>query len=138
MKHGDQAVFICVATGWFPAPQVSWEINDTMADSVHYNTTVDANGTLFNSNSTLTISATDSAQVQCLAEVSAMSTPQTSSVFLIVGKNVILSYKVFNTKANNYSFLSFCLKTRLGGSLAFVLINSTTIYTIYGIFKIAK
>lgn len=107
VKHFDQAVFVCVATGWFPDPQVSWRIDDIMADPEYYNTTVDAAGTQFNSYSTLSISAVDSAQIQCLAKVSALFTPQTSTVFLKVGKNVILSQKVFITKASNYSFFSF-------------------------------
>lgn len=92
VKHGDQAVFVCVASGWFPEAQVYWSMNGTMVDTENYNTSVEAIGTLLNSTSTLTVSAVGSAQVQCLAKVPALFIPQTSSVFLIVGKNKILSH----------------------------------------------
>ncbi|XP_031427433.1 immunoglobulin superfamily member 5-like isoform X3 [Clupea harengus] len=87
VKHGDQAVFVCVASGWFPEAQVYWSMNGTMVDTENYNTSVEAIGTLLNSTSTLTVSAVGSAQVQCLAKVPALFIPQTSSVFLIVESN---------------------------------------------------
>ncbi|XP_062393361.1 immunoglobulin superfamily member 5 [Sardina pilchardus] len=86
VRADDEASFVCVASGWFPEPQISWNINGKMADTENYNTTVEAVGTLLNSNSTLSISAVDSAQVQCLAKVPALFSPQTTSVFLIVDK----------------------------------------------------
>ncbi|XP_031427431.1 immunoglobulin superfamily member 5-like isoform X2 [Clupea harengus] len=88
VKHGDQAVFVCVASGWFPEAQVYWSMNGTMVDTENYNTSVEAIGTLLNSTSTLTVSAVGSAQVQCLAKVPALFIPQTSSVFLIVETNL--------------------------------------------------
>ncbi|KAL2095446.1 hypothetical protein ACEWY4_010165 [Coilia grayii] len=84
VRHGDQAVFICVALGWFPEPQVFWSIDGIIANSGSYNTTVETNGTKLDSTSTLKVAATDTAQVQCLAKVAAMKAPKMSSVFLIV------------------------------------------------------
>ncbi|XP_041947303.1 immunoglobulin superfamily member 5 isoform X2 [Alosa sapidissima] len=86
VRPDEQVFFVCVASGWFPEPQVSWNINGKMADTENYNTTVETAGTLLNSNSTLSISAVESAEVQCLAKVPALFTPQTTSVFLIVDK----------------------------------------------------
>ncbi|XP_063058439.1 immunoglobulin superfamily member 5 [Engraulis encrasicolus] len=84
VKPGAQASFLCEALGWFPKPEISWSVGGAPAGTERYNTTVTANGATFNSKSTLWIEATDTGQVQCLAEVAALATPKTSSVFLIV------------------------------------------------------
>lgn len=84
--QGNQVTFQCLAVGWLPAAQLSWAVNGTPVNNVPYNTSSQANGTLMNSNSTLTIIATGNVSVNCLASISTLPSPEISTVFLTVRK----------------------------------------------------
>uniref|UniRef100_A0A673LG86 Immunoglobulin superfamily, member 5a n=1 Tax=Sinocyclocheilus rhinocerous TaxID=307959 RepID=A0A673LG86_9TELE len=82
--EGAQTEFQCRAVGWFPEPNMSWSVNG-VANSCNRSSVTQGN--LFNSNCTLTITAVKNSSVQCLVKVPALSTPDSSTVFLTVGKN---------------------------------------------------
>ncbi|KAK3549893.1 hypothetical protein QTP86_015513 [Hemibagrus guttatus] len=84
--EGDQVTFLCIARSWLPAPQLFWAVNGTLVDKVLYNT--ESNGTLMNSNSTLTITAKANVSVDCLASISTLPSPEISTIFLTVQKAV--------------------------------------------------
>lgn len=81
--EGVQTEFQCRAVGWFPEPSMSWSVNG-MANSCNRSSV--AQGNLFNSICALTVTAVKNSSVQCLVSVPALSTPDTSTVFLTVEK----------------------------------------------------
>lgn len=93
----DQRVeFQCITTAWFPAPTINWTRNDQHVDSSLYNTTNVAEGDSYNSTSILQFAAVTDTTVECLATVQSLRSPQTSSVFLAVGKkNSLLLFLLF-------------------------------------------
>ncbi|XP_045896787.1 immunoglobulin superfamily member 5 [Micropterus dolomieu] len=81
----DQEVELqCVTSAWFPIPTVSWIQNGEAVDSNLYNTTSMADGDSFNSTSVLKFLAVRTNTLECLATVSTLTEPQSSSVFLVV------------------------------------------------------
>nr|XP_055063837.1 immunoglobulin superfamily member 5 [Misgurnus anguillicaudatus] len=80
--EGVQTTFQCQAVGWYPEPTVSWSVNGVGVNTCN-NTSV-AQGNVFNNNCTLSVTAAKNSSVQCLAKVSAMSTPDSNTVFLTV------------------------------------------------------
>ncbi|XP_051973657.1 immunoglobulin superfamily member 5 [Xyrauchen texanus] len=81
--QGVQMEFQCQAVGWFPAPTMSWSINGLSMGNC--NSSSIAQGNLFNSNCSLTYTAVINSSIQCFATVPALSTPESSTVFLTVG-----------------------------------------------------
>ncbi|XP_065117132.1 immunoglobulin superfamily member 5 isoform X1 [Paramisgurnus dabryanus] len=80
--EGVQKTFQCQAVGWYPEPTVSWSVNGVGVNTCNNNSV--AQGNVFNTNCTLTVTAAKSSSVQCLAKVPAMSTPDSNTVFLTV------------------------------------------------------
>ncbi|XP_073730582.1 immunoglobulin superfamily member 5 isoform X2 [Misgurnus anguillicaudatus] len=80
--EGVQTTFQCQALGWYPEPTVSWSVNGVGVNTCN-NTSV-AQGNVFNNNCTLSVTAAKNSSVQCLAKVSAMSTPDSDTRFLTV------------------------------------------------------
>uniref|UniRef100_A0A3P8SRU2 Immunoglobulin superfamily, member 5a n=1 Tax=Amphiprion percula TaxID=161767 RepID=A0A3P8SRU2_AMPPE len=81
--------FQCVTTAWFPAPTISWTRNGAAVNSSLFNTTSMTDGDSFNSTSILQFQAVSNTTVTCLATVPTLPNPQSSSVFLEVGKKVL-------------------------------------------------
>ncbi|XP_028838827.1 immunoglobulin superfamily member 5-like [Denticeps clupeoides] len=84
VRQGEEATFVCSATGWFPEPDFHWRVNGAAEDSKNINTTVEAVGDVFNSTSVLKIPAVHSGPVECLVKVPALYTPQISVAYLTV------------------------------------------------------
>ncbi|MEQ2181596.1 hypothetical protein GOODEAATRI_013225 [Goodea atripinnis] len=82
--QGEQAEFECLTTAWFPTPTISWTQNDQTVDSSLYNTTSLTDGDSFNSNTILKLTAVSNTRVKCLATLSTLATPQSSSVYMVV------------------------------------------------------
>lgn len=82
--EGAQTEFRCRAVGWFPEPNMSWSVNGVENPC---NISSETQGSLFNSNCTLTVTAVKNSSVQCLVKVPALSTAESNTVFLTVGKN---------------------------------------------------
>ncbi|XP_078142542.1 immunoglobulin superfamily member 5 [Centroberyx gerrardi] len=81
----QQVEFQCATTAWFPEPTVSWTRNGEAVNSSLYNTnTTAAHGDRFNSTSVLRFQAVSNTTVECLATVPALTSPQSSSVHLVV------------------------------------------------------
>uniref|UniRef100_A0A672NH32 Immunoglobulin superfamily, member 5a n=1 Tax=Sinocyclocheilus grahami TaxID=75366 RepID=A0A672NH32_SINGR len=83
--EGAQMEFQCRAVGWFPEPNMSWSVNGV---AYSCNTSSVTQGNLFNSSCTLAVTAVKNSSVQCLVKIPALSTPDRSTVFLTVGKNI--------------------------------------------------
>ncbi|XP_057176238.1 immunoglobulin superfamily member 5 isoform X2 [Triplophysa rosa] len=83
VMQGAQTEYQCQASGWSPEPNVSWSVNGVV-EKYCTNSSV-AQGNVFNTTCTLTVTATRNSSVQCLAKVPAMSSPDSSTVFLTVG-----------------------------------------------------
>lgn len=98
----QQVEFQCVTSAWFPKPTVSWTRNGHAVNSSLYNTTSMDDGDYFNSTSVLKFQAVSNTTVQCHATVLTLINPQSSSVFLVVGKEVFHSF-----------ILPLCLAPRL-------------------------
>lgn len=86
VKQDQQVEFQCLTTAWFPTPSVSWSQNGLAVNSSLYNTTSTADGDTFNSTSVLRIQAVSSTKLECVAVLPALQHPQSSSVFMVVGK----------------------------------------------------
>lgn len=86
---GEEILFRCLAVGWYPEPSLTWLVNGREVDQGQYNISterpVDADG-LYNLTSDLSVQAAESSHVECLASVSALPTPEASSVRLTVGE----------------------------------------------------
>lgn len=104
----QQVEFQCEASAWYPIPTVIWTRNGEAVNSSLYNTTSMADGDSFNSTSVLKFQAVRNTAVECRATVSTLANPQSSSVFLVVGKNFFHKY-----------LLSMCLAQSLSASVLF-------------------
>ncbi len=87
VMEDQQVEFQCETFGWFPIPTVSWTQNGEVVNSSLYNTTSMADGDSFNSTSVLKFQAVRNTTVECQATVPTLTKPQSSSVFLVVGKD---------------------------------------------------
>ncbi|XP_019903123.1 immunoglobulin superfamily member 5 isoform X1 [Esox lucius] len=85
--RGEEVLFQCLAVGWYPAPSLTWLVNGREVDQGQYSISTeqpfDVDG-FYNLHSNLSIQAAVSCHVECLATVSALPTPQASSVRLTV------------------------------------------------------
>lgn len=92
----DQHVeFQCITAAWFPAPTISWTRNGQLVNSSLYSTTNVTEGDYYNSTSVLQFPAVIDTTVECLATVQTLRSPQTSSVFLVVGKKIYKNFLLF-------------------------------------------
>ncbi|KAM7398551.1 hypothetical protein PAMA_006453 [Pampus argenteus] len=84
VEQDQQVEFQCVTTAWFPIPTVTWTRNGQTVNSSLYNTTSEVHGDSFNSTSVLTFQAVSNTTVECLATVSTLTNPKSSSVHVTV------------------------------------------------------
>ncbi|CAK6969550.1 immunoglobulin superfamily member 5 [Scomber scombrus] len=85
VEQGQQVELQCVTTAWFPAPNVTWNLNGQPVNSSLYNTTDQPIGDYFNSTSVLKFQAASNAKVECLAIIPAIKeNPQSSTVHVVV------------------------------------------------------
>lgn len=88
VARNHQVEFQCNISAWYPAPDVGWLLNGAPADRSLYNTTSMLDGDLYHSTSVLNFKAASNTKVECRANVSTLSSPISSSVFLVVGKKI--------------------------------------------------
>ncbi|XP_034539502.1 immunoglobulin superfamily member 5 [Notolabrus celidotus] len=88
VKQDEQVEFRCVTAAWFPTPSVSWALNGQPLDTSLYNTSHMDDGDYSNSTSILKFQAVRNTSVDCRATVESLTNPQSSSVFLVVGKKI--------------------------------------------------
>ncbi|XP_029373927.1 immunoglobulin superfamily member 5-like isoform X1 [Echeneis naucrates] len=87
---GQSVVFECQAEGWYPEPILQWQVNDMKVSLGEYNISSEESGkSLFTVSSNLSVTATKSSDVECLASVSALPTPLNSRVRLTVVAEVV-------------------------------------------------
>lgn len=87
---GQSVLFECRAAGWDPKPSLQWRVNDKMVNEAEYNISSEKSGeSLFTVTSNLSVTAAKSSHVDCLASVSALTTPLNSSIRLTVVAEVV-------------------------------------------------
>nr|XP_061797034.1 immunoglobulin superfamily member 5-like [Nerophis lumbriciformis] len=87
---GQLVQFECDAVGWYPLPTLQWEVHGKKLSQSEYNLSSELTGkSLFTVSSNLSMTATKSSRVDCLASVSALSTPLMSSIPLTVVAEVV-------------------------------------------------
>ncbi|XP_077397603.1 immunoglobulin superfamily member 5 isoform X2 [Festucalex cinctus] len=87
---GQLVQFKCDAVGWYPEPSLYWEVNGKKLSQSEYNLISEQMGkSLFTVSSNLSMTATKSSRVDCLASVSALSTPLRSGIRLTVVTEVV-------------------------------------------------
>uniref|UniRef100_A0A674DIX2 Immunoglobulin superfamily member 5-like n=1 Tax=Salmo trutta TaxID=8032 RepID=A0A674DIX2_SALTR len=99
---GEEILFRCLAVGWYPEPSLTWLVNGREVDQGQYNISterpVDADG-LYNLTSNLSVQAAESSHVECLASVSALPTPEASSVRLTVESSLPEAIRIDESKS---------------------------------------
>ncbi|TNN01621.1 hypothetical protein fugu_011003 [Takifugu bimaculatus] len=86
--RGHSVLFECKAAGWYPQPQIQWQVKGKQVSQGDYNVTAgEAVNSVFTVTSSLLLTATMTSRVDCLASVSALSQPLKSSVSLTVGED---------------------------------------------------
>ncbi|XP_061638746.1 immunoglobulin superfamily member 5 isoform X2 [Phyllopteryx taeniolatus] len=87
---GELVWFECDAVGWYPEPSLQWEVHGKKLSQSSYHLSSEQTGkSLFTVSSNLSMTATQSSRVDCLASVSALSTPLMSSIYLTVVAEVV-------------------------------------------------
>ncbi|XP_049922699.1 immunoglobulin superfamily member 5 isoform X2 [Epinephelus moara] len=92
---GQSIQFECQAAGWYPQPTLQWHVKDRKGIGMEvrrgdYNISIQESGkSLFTVTSNLSFLAAKSSRVDCLASVSALTTPLNSSVNLTVVAEVV-------------------------------------------------
>ncbi|KAM8854402.1 immunoglobulin superfamily member 5-like [Synchiropus picturatus] len=87
---GQEVQFECRAAGWHPQPSLTWQVNDRKVSQSDYNISSEETGkSLFTVTSNLTVTAVKSSHVDCLVFVSALPTPLSSGVRLLVVAEVV-------------------------------------------------
>ncbi|XP_028321010.1 immunoglobulin superfamily member 5 isoform X2 [Gouania willdenowi] len=87
---GQTILFQCEGTGWYPQPTVQWQVNNKTVIQGDFNTSSEELvNNLFSVNSNFSVRAAVSSHVDCLASVSALSTPLRSSTRLLVFAEVV-------------------------------------------------
>ncbi|XP_041808639.1 immunoglobulin superfamily member 5 [Chelmon rostratus] len=82
--QGQQVEFQCVTFAWCPDSTLTWTLNGEAVNSSLYNTTSRGDGDCSNSTSVLNVHAVSTTRVECLATMSTLTSPESSSVFLVV------------------------------------------------------
>ncbi|XP_040279012.1 immunoglobulin superfamily member 5 isoform X2 [Bufo bufo] len=80
---------ICQAAQWYPAPTITWQINNTAADTLYYSTmfTTDANDSV-TAQSTFRINPEEDLSLTCLATVQTLTHPQSATVNITVRERI--------------------------------------------------
>ncbi|XP_035241550.1 immunoglobulin superfamily member 5 [Anguilla anguilla] len=84
-RKGGRVRFRCQASGWYPAPTVTWALAVNQEVNNYTTSHAAAPDGLFLSTSTLDVLAVVDTWVQCQASVPALPAPKTHRVFLTVG-----------------------------------------------------
>ncbi|XP_077421668.1 immunoglobulin superfamily member 5 isoform X2 [Vanacampus margaritifer] len=87
---GQLVQFKCDAVGWYPEPSLDWEVNGKKLSQSEYNLISEETGkSLFTVSSNLSMTATKSSRVDCLASVSALPMPLMGGIRLTVVAEVV-------------------------------------------------
>ncbi|XP_028276448.1 immunoglobulin superfamily member 5 isoform X2 [Parambassis ranga] len=87
---GHSVQFKCEAAGWYPQPTLQWRVDDKQVSQSEYDIrSEELEESLFTVTSNLNVTAAKSFYVDCLASVSALTTPLKSSVRLTVVAEVV-------------------------------------------------
>nr|XP_015807442.2 immunoglobulin superfamily member 5 [Nothobranchius furzeri] len=82
---GKSVLFQCQAEGWYPQPVLQWQVHGKKVSPGDYNSSIqETDKSLFMVSSNVSVMAERTSPVDCLASVSALSTPLKSRVTLIV------------------------------------------------------
>ncbi|XP_075710733.1 immunoglobulin superfamily member 5 [Rhinoderma darwinii] len=116
---------ICQASQWYPAPTITWQINNTLADTLYYSTRYTPEANYFvTALSTFNISPESGLSLTCLASIQTLSQPQSATVNITVREHIPgSSYSL--TQAD---IILIAVFASLGGLLLLIVIIVVVIF----------
>lgn len=110
---------ICQAAQWYPAPTITWQINNTLADTLYYSTayTTDANDYV-TARSTFKINPETDLNLTCLASIQTLSQPQSATVDITVKEFIPGS----SSSLSQTAIILIAVFVSLGGLLLLIVI----------------
>ncbi|XP_078512945.1 immunoglobulin superfamily member 5 isoform X1 [Lissotriton helveticus] len=111
---------VCQASGWLPAPHITWMTNNSPVDSFNYVTTQHSVGSegLQNAVSTLNMTFGENSTVTCLASIEALSTPQSTTVTVTVSEHPVVN----SNSLDQRDVIIIAVTVSIGGLLLIILI----------------
>lgn len=111
---------VCQASGWLPAPHITWMTNNSPVDPSNYVTTQHSVGSegLQNAVSTLNMTFGENGTVTCLASIEALPTPQSATVSLTVREQPVVS----NNSLDQRDVIIIAVTVSIGGLLLIIII----------------
>ncbi|XP_073440796.1 immunoglobulin superfamily member 5 [Dendrobates tinctorius] len=125
VKPNSNVTMICEAAQWYPAPTITWQINNTAADTLHYSTsyTTEAND-FVTAISTFEISPEEDISLTCLASIQTLTQPQSATVSITVKEHIPGS----SSSLSQTDIILIAVFGSLGGLLLIALIIVLIIY----------
>ncbi|XP_069801017.1 immunoglobulin superfamily member 5 [Dendropsophus ebraccatus] len=116
---------ICEAAQWYPAPSITWQMNNTAADTLYYSTTysTDANNYV-TALSTFTITPQFDVSLTCLASLQTLTQPQSVTVNITVQEHIPGS----SSSLSQTDIILIAVFASLGGLLLLIAIIILILY----------
>ncbi|XP_063812663.1 immunoglobulin superfamily member 5 [Pseudophryne corroboree] len=86
VKPNTNISMVCNASGWFPAPAITWKMNNTLASNLYYFTDYATGAD--SAVSTFTINPDGDMNLTCLASISTLNEPQSATVNVAVREQI--------------------------------------------------
>ncbi|KAM3934309.1 immunoglobulin superfamily member 5 [Leptodactylus fuscus] len=118
-------IMICQAAQWYPAPTITWQINNTLADTLYYSTIYNKDGNDFvTALSTFRINPSENLSLTCLASIETLTQPQSATVNIVVSEHIPGN----NSSLSRTDIILIAVFASLGGLLLLILIIVLIIY----------
>ncbi|XP_073524552.1 immunoglobulin superfamily member 5 [Phyllobates terribilis] len=125
VKPNSNVTMICQAAQWYPAPTITWQINNTAADTLHYSTSyTTAANDFVTAISTFKISPEEDLSLSCLASIPTLTQPQSATVSITVREHIPGS----SSSLSQTDIILIAVFGSLGGLLLLALIIVLIIY----------
>ncbi|XP_056416881.1 immunoglobulin superfamily member 5 [Hyla sarda] len=110
---------VCQAAQWYPAPSITWHLNNTLADTLYYSTiySTDANDYV-TAISTFTISPEWDLSLTCLASIQTLTQPQSATANVTVKEHIPGS----GSSLSQTDIILIAVFASLGGLLLLIVI----------------
>ncbi|XP_077149978.1 immunoglobulin superfamily member 5 isoform X2 [Ranitomeya variabilis] len=125
VKPNSNVTMICQAAQWYPAPTITWQINNTAADTLYYSTSyTTAANDFVTAISTFEISPEEDISLTCLASIQTLTHPQSATVSITVREHIPGS----SSTLSQTDIILIAVFGSLGGLLLIALIIVLIIY----------
>ncbi|CAJ0933412.1 unnamed protein product [Ranitomeya imitator] len=125
VKPNSNVTMICQAAQWYPAPTITWQINNTAADTLYYSTSyTTAANDFVTAISTFEISPEEDISLTCLASIQTLTQPQSATVSITVREHIPGS----SSSLSQTDIILIAVFGSLGGLLLIALIIVLIIY----------